>query len=74
MNMFNTTNGAITGWSLEEKSPVPSNLTGITTTVKTAIPDVYKAGQWSYSPSGVPVAILTGRIAAARILKKAHKL
>lgn len=66
---FNITEGAITGWSLEGKSPVPNNLACITKTPGTAIPGVYKAGQWSYSPSGVPVAILTGRIAASKILK-----
>lgn len=27
------------------------------------------AGQWSYSPSGVPIALLTGRIAARAIQK-----
>ncbi|MBN2351344.1 MAG: NAD(P)/FAD-dependent oxidoreductase [Spirochaetales bacterium] len=64
MRMFNTANGAITGWSLEGKPPVPSSLTGITAAVKTAVPGVFKSGQWSYSPAGVPIAILTGRIAA----------
>ena len=74
MNMFRTSEGAITGWSLEEKPPVPNSLVGITGTAKTAIPYVYKAGQWSYSPSGVPIAVLTGRIAAGKIIKAARKL
>ncbi len=65
MKRFATSGGAITGWSLEQEAPVPDNLTGIMTAVKTAIPHVYRAGQWSYSPAGVPIAILTGRIAAA---------
>ena len=72
MDRFNTTNGAITGWSLEERPPVPRSLAGITSAPRTAIPGVYKAGQWSYSPSGVPVAILTGRIAAGAILRTAR--
>lgn len=67
--MFHTSGGAITGWSLEERPPVPDNLTGIMTAVRTAVPGVFKAGQWSYSPSGVPVAILTGRIAAMAMEK-----
>jgi phytoene dehydrogenase-like protein len=67
MKMFNVYNGAITGWSLEGKSPVPNSLFGIQRSVKTSIPRVYKAGQWSYSPSGVPIAILTGRIAASAV-------
>jgi len=37
-------------------------------TPKTAIPHVGKAGQWSYSPTGVPTAILTGRLAADALL------
>lgn len=69
MRMFNTADGAITGWSLEKKAPVPNSLTGIMAAVKTAIPHVFKSGQWSYSPSGVPIAILTGRIAAATMGK-----
>jgi phytoene dehydrogenase-like protein len=72
--MFNTANGAITGWSLEEESPVPGSLAGVMGTAKTAIPNVFKAGQWSYSPSGVPIAILTGRIAADVIQRKARSL
>jgi len=34
-----------------------------------SIPDVYQAGQWSYSPSGLPIAILTGKLAADKIAK-----
>jgi phytoene dehydrogenase-like protein len=69
MRMFNTAEGAITGWSLEGKSPVPDSLTGIMAAVKTAIPSVFKSGQWSYSPAGVPIAILTGRIASTAMGK-----
>lgn len=67
--MFLTDNGAITGWSLEKKPPVPDSLTGIFSSSKTALPAVWKAGQWTYSPSGVPIALLTGRIAASAALK-----
>jgi len=42
--------------------------------VRTKIPDIYKAGQWSYRPSGVPIAVLTGRIAAGAIQKRARSL
>ena len=35
--------------------------------VTTSIPDVFKAGQWTYSPAGVPMSILTGKIAADHI-------
>lgn len=63
--MFLTEAGAITGWSLEGRPPVVSSLASVFSSVHTAIPGVLKAGQWSYSPSGVPIAILTGRIAAS---------
>jgi phytoene dehydrogenase-like protein len=69
MGMFNTAEGAITGWSLEKEAPVPDSLTGIMAAAKTAVPGVFKSGQWSYSPSGVPIAILTGRTAAAAMGK-----
>jgi phytoene dehydrogenase-like protein len=56
--------GAIIGWSFEEPIPVTSSMLRINDAVKTPIPDVFKAGQWAYSPTGVPTAILTGRLAA----------
>jgi hypothetical protein len=65
MRRFGASEGAITGWSLEERPPVPRSLASIGAAPGTAIPGVFKAGQWSYSPAGVPIAILTGRIAAS---------
>jgi hypothetical protein len=38
--------------------------------VLTPIPEIYQAGQWAYSPAGVPMSILTGKLAADKILKK----
>ena len=37
--------------------------------IKTPIPGVYQAGQWTYSPSGLPISLLTGKIAADRVIK-----
>jgi phytoene dehydrogenase-like protein len=65
--MFGVRDGAIVGWSLESPAPVPDRLTRIGASVRTPIPGVFVAGQWTYSPAGVPVAVLTGRIAAAAI-------
>lgn len=67
---FNTRCGAITGWSLEEPAPVSASLLTVSGCASTSMPHVWKAGQWSYSPSGAPVAILTGRIAAGKIARK----
>jgi hypothetical protein len=35
-----------------------------TRAVRTPFDDILQAGQWTYSPSGVPIAILTGKLAA----------
>ncbi len=59
--------GAIVGWSFEADVPVTHSLLQINNAVRTAFPHVYKAGQWSYSPTGVPTAILTGRLAAKAV-------
>jgi phytoene dehydrogenase-like protein len=67
--MFNATGGAITGWSLEDRPPVPASLLAVFSAARTSLPHLWKAGQWSYSPSGVPVAILTGRIAAGKMIQ-----
>ena len=62
--------GAITGWSFETDIPVKNTLTEIPKSVLTPIPGVLKAGQWAYSPAGVPIAMLTGWHAAQKIIKK----
>jgi phytoene dehydrogenase-like protein len=64
------TDGAITGWAFTNK-PVPavSSLPAVASSVLTPIPDVYQAGQWSFSPSGLPISILTGKLAADRAMK-----
>ncbi|PMQ01979.1 MAG: amine oxidase [Dictyoglomus sp. NZ13-RE01] len=56
--------GSIIGWSFEEPQPVESNMLFVMNSVKTPIKNVFKAGQWVYSPAGVPMSILTGRLAA----------
>lgn len=62
--------GAITGWSFEEPIPVVNKIHKSTKSVLTPLPYVFQAGQWTYSPSGVPIAILTGKLAADAVLKK----
>jgi all-trans-retinol 13,14-reductase len=59
--------GAIVGWSFENPIPVTNSMLRIAEAVKTPYPHVLKAGQWSYSPTGVPTAILTGRLAADKL-------
>jgi phytoene dehydrogenase-like protein len=60
--------GAIVGWSFANPFiPVVHQFSKVAKSVNTPIPNVYKAGQWSYSPAGVPIAILTGKMAADKI-------
>ncbi|HPI17938.1 MAG TPA: NAD(P)/FAD-dependent oxidoreductase [Mesotoga sp.] len=62
--------GSIVGWSFEEPIPVVSSMMKVTSSVKTPIPGVLQAGKWTYSPSGVPMCILTGKLAAAEAIKE----
>ena len=65
-----TTDGAITGWSFTNH-PMPSEnrLIRIANAVNTPVPNITQAGQWTYSPSGFPVALITGKLAADKINK-----
>jgi phytoene dehydrogenase-like protein len=60
--------GSIVGWSFEHEIPVVTSMFRMEESVKTALPDVYAAGKWVYSPAGGPTAIMTGRIAAKKCL------
>ena len=62
--------GAITGWAFTNR-PVPaeSRIPKIMNAVKTPISGVYQAGQWTYSPAGLPISLLTGKIAADKVIK-----
>ncbi len=62
--------GAITGWAFtNDFIPAVNQLIKVASSVLTPIPDTYQAGQWTYSPSGLPISVLTGKLAADRVLK-----
>lgn len=65
--------GAITGWSFETEPPVIDKLTDVGKSVLTALPNVYKAGQWAYAPAGVPIAMLTAWHAYQKIVKQSTR-
>jgi phytoene dehydrogenase-like protein len=65
--------GAITGWSFETEPPVVNRLKDIPRSASTPVSNIYQAGQWAYSPAGVPIAMLTGWYAAQDILKQSAK-
>jgi len=61
------TQGAITGWSFDtHQIPVVHEMQKVSKSVLTPIDHILQAGQWSYSPSGLPIAVLTGKLAALR--------
>ncbi|MCK7491060.1 MAG: hypothetical protein MZW92_04275 [Comamonadaceae bacterium] len=62
--------GAITGWAFQKAMPVVNRIQHSGRSVRTPLPSVYQAGQWAYSPAGVPMSILTGKLAADKALRK----
>ena len=69
-----TSEGAITGWAFSNHPiPAESRLPKILNAIKTPVPGVFQAGQWTYSPAGLPISILTGKLAADRVIKELSK-
>jgi phytoene dehydrogenase-like protein len=63
--------GAITGWAFTNRFiPVVHSMQKVAKSVLTPIPDVLQAGQWSFSPSGLPISILTAKLASDRAIKE----
>jgi phytoene dehydrogenase-like protein len=67
-NRVGSAEGGITGWSFEKSMPVINKMHISGRSVLTPIPSIYQAGQWAYSPAGVPMSILTGKIAADKVM------
>jgi len=66
--------GAITGWSFTNHPlPSASGFKDIMKSVKTPLLGIHQAGQWTFSPAGFPVSILTGRVAADKALRRLKK-
>ncbi|HKM30285.1 MAG TPA: NAD(P)/FAD-dependent oxidoreductase [Bacilli bacterium] len=62
--------GAITGWAFTNPvMPAENRFKKIAKSIKTPIKDIYQCGQWSFSPSGLPISVLTGKLAADAIKK-----
>lgn len=68
-NRISSSEGAIVGWEFQKNMPVINKIQISDRSVFTPLPSVYQAGQWAYSPAGVPMSILTGKLAAKRVLK-----
>jgi len=72
-NRVGSSEGAITGWSFEKPVPVVHKIQISDHSVLTPIPSIFQAGQWAYSPAGVPMSILTGRLATDKLIKRTKK-
>ncbi|MHC1733197.1 MAG: phytoene desaturase family protein [Bacteroidales bacterium] len=72
-NRVGSSEGAITGWAFQESMPVINKIQSSAGSVFTPLPSVFQAGQWTYSPAGVPMSILTGKLAADKVLKRMKK-
>ncbi|MBP7497828.1 MAG: NAD(P)/FAD-dependent oxidoreductase [Bacteroidales bacterium] len=65
------TDGGITGWAFTNPyMPIENRMLKVAKSIDTILPSVYQAGQWVYSPSGLPISILTGKLAADKAIKK----
>lgn len=69
-NRIGSSEGGITGWAFQKDMPVVNKIQISDRSVITPIPSIHQAGQWAYSPAGVPMSILTGKLAANRVLKQ----
>jgi len=64
------TEGGITGWAFTNPYiPIETRMLSIAKSVETPLPSIFQAGQWVYSPSGLPISILTGKLASDKVLK-----
>jgi len=73
-NRIGSSEGGITGWAFQKDMPVVNKIQISDRSVFTPVPSIYQAGQWAYSPAGVPMSILTGKLAADKVLKKTNKV
>jgi len=61
--------GAIVGWSFENEVPIGAGVINMKKAILTTLPDVYKAGQWTVSPAGLPTCVMTAKMVCDKILK-----
>ena len=66
--------GAITGWAhTNHPTPAVHEFGSIQRAIETGIPDVLQCGMWTFSPAGLPVSIITGKLAADRAIRRLRK-
>ena len=62
--------GAITGWAFGSADmPSENRFNKIMRSIITPIKDVFQCGQWTFSPAGLPISVVTGKLAADAVRK-----
>jgi phytoene dehydrogenase-like protein len=57
--------GSITGWShISEECGSERDFRNFAKAVETPVRNLYRAGHWTFTPAGIPVAIMTGKLSA----------
>jgi phytoene dehydrogenase-like protein len=66
--------GAITGWAHTNR-PIPAvhEFGRIQKSIETGLTDILQCGMWTFSPAGLPVSILTGKLAADEAARRLRK-
>lgn len=71
-----STQGSVTGWSfINNPFPAEYKFMKVKASVNTPIDFIKQAGQFTFNPAGVPVSVMTGKLAADAIIdiRKKHK-
>ena len=62
--------GAIVGWAFTNpEMPSENRFKTMGKSIRTPIQDVLQCGQWTFSPAGVPISVMTGKMAADAVIK-----
>ena len=63
--------GSISGWSYHPDETFPfRDFKKMNKSILTPVKSLYQVGQWSFDPAGVPVCLITAKVAADRAQKK----
>ena len=72
--MTQNSGGSITGWGyINKEIPSETSFFNIQQSIKTHVDGIFRCGQWTFSPTGAPVSIMTGRLAADALIKSLEK-
>ena len=62
--------GAIVGWAFTNpEMPSENRFKTMGKSIRTPIQDVLQCGQWTFSPAGVPISVMTGKMASDAVIK-----